>query len=133
MAEVEVVVNETPEGEEDVEMREAARKAYLAGIGAAAMVQDWLESQFAKFVEKGEAVEREGRQFLSEKLEGQKRQVQKLAGRPLKASDEVQVDLEEGIGDFLGRMSVPTKSDIEALSAQVDELSKKLDALKKKA
>jgi len=40
-------------------------------------------------------------------------------------------ELEKRMEDLLQRMNVPTKSDIEALSAKITALSKKMDELKK--
>jgi len=39
--------------------------------------------------------------------------------------------MEQRVNDLLQRMNVPTKSDIESLSAKIETLSKKVDELKK--
>jgi poly(hydroxyalkanoate) granule-associated protein len=119
MAKVKVNVEEAQE-EERSSLLEATRKVLLASIGAVALAQDELETFVNKLVERGEIAERDGKQLVRDVMERRRKETQR-------AEDELEKRMEE----LLGRMNVPTKSDIEALSAKITTLSKKVDELKK--
>jgi polyhydroxyalkanoate synthesis regulator phasin len=119
MAKVKVNVEEASE-EERVSLLEATRKVLLASMGAVALAQDELEGFVNKLVERGEIAERDGKKLVRDMME-------KRRWEARRAEDE----LEKRMEDLLQRMNVPTKSDIEALSAKITALSKKMDELKK--
>jgi poly(hydroxyalkanoate) granule-associated protein len=106
--------------EEHSSMPEMVRKVLLAGVGAVALAQDEIEAFIKKLVERGELAEQDGKKLAREVLEKRKKGTQKA---------EAQVD--KRFEDLLGRLNVPTKGDIEALSAKIGALSKKVDELKK--
>ena len=106
--------------EERKPLLEAARKVLLASIGAVALAQDEIEDFINRLVERGEIAEKDGRKLLREVMDRRKKDADK-------AEDVVSKRVEE----ILDRMSVPTKSDIEALGDKIALLSKKVDELKK--
>jgi poly(hydroxyalkanoate) granule-associated protein len=116
---VEVVVEEPMGEEESSRFVEATRKVLLAGIGAVALAQEEIESFVNKLVERGEIAEQDGRKLVRDVMEKRKKETKK-------AEDELEKRMEE----LLDRMNVPTKSDIEALSAKITALTKKVDELK---
>jgi poly(hydroxyalkanoate) granule-associated protein len=116
---VEVVVEEGTV-EERNPFVEATRKVLLASIGAVAIAQEELEAFVNKLVERGEIAEQDGKKLVRDVMERRKKEAKK-------AEDE----LEKRMEDILDRMNVPTKSDIEALSAKITALTKKVDELKK--
>jgi poly(hydroxyalkanoate) granule-associated protein len=116
---VEVEVKEPGTEEERNPFLEATRKVLLAGIGAVALAQEEIESFVNKLVERGEIAEKDGKQLVRDVMEKRKKEAQK-------AEDELEKRMEE----LLDRMNVPTKSDIEALSAKITALTKKVDELK---
>ncbi len=133
MAEVEVVIKDVqvdPEETEDGMLREATHKLFLASVGAVAMVQDTMAECLTRFVERGEVVELEGKQLVRQRMEKRKHQVRKLARRQEKVATEADAEMEAEVEGLLNRMNVPTKSDIDALGAQVSELTQKVDELK---
>jgi poly(hydroxyalkanoate) granule-associated protein len=115
---VEVIVEEGTE--ERNPFVEATRKVLLASIGAVAIAQEELEAFVNKLVERGEIAEQDGKKLVRDVMERRKKEAKK-------AEDE----LEKRMEDILDRMNVPTKSDIEALSAKITALTKKVDELKK--
>ena len=117
---VEVVVEEGAEEMERNPLLEATRKVLLASIGAVALAQEEIEVFVNKLVERGEIAEKDGKKLVRDVMEKRKKEAKK-------AEDE----LDKRMEDLLDRMNVPTKSDIEALSAKITALSKKVDALKK--
>lgn len=122
MAKVKVNVEELTDEEEMERSRllEASRKLMLASVGAVALAQDELESLAKRLVERGQIAEQDGRRLVRDIMERRRQETQK-------AEDE----MERRVEDLLQRMNVPTKSDIEALSAKIEALSKKVDELKK--
>jgi poly(hydroxyalkanoate) granule-associated protein len=117
---VEIVVEEGSEEMERNPLLEATRKVLLASIGAVALAQEEIEAFVNKLVERGEIAEKDGKNLVRDVMDKRKKEAKK-------AEDE----LDKRIEDLLDRMNVPTKSDIEALSAKITALSKKVDELKK--
>lgn len=99
---------------------EAARRVLLAGIGAVALAQEEVEDFVARLVERGEIAEKDGKKLVRDVMEKRKKEAKKAEG-----------ELDKRIEQILGRMNVPTKADIEALSAKITSLTKKVDELKK--
>ena len=97
-----------------------AHKVLLAAVGAAALTKEEVENFVDKLVERGEIAEKDGKKLMSDVMARRKKEAKK-------AEDQLEGRLEE----LLGRMSVPSKGDIDALSAKITELSKKVDELKK--
>jgi len=114
------VVGKAVEEMEHSPMLEMARRVLLASIGAVALAQDEVEGFVDKLVERGEIAEKDGKKLARDVLEKRKKETQK-------AEDKMDKRVEE----LLDRMNVPTKGDIEALSAKITALTKKVDELKK--
>jgi poly(hydroxyalkanoate) granule-associated protein len=117
---VEEMAKETAEKAEHSPMLDMARKVLLAGIGAVALTQEEIEKFVNRLVERGEVAEKDGKKLVGDVMERRKKQTKK-------AGEEMDRRIEE----ILGRMSVPTKADIDGLSAKITALSKKIDELKK--
>lgn len=96
-----------------------AHKVLLAGIGAVALTQEEVERFVGKLVERGEIAEQDGKKLVGDVMEKRKKEAKKAEG-----------ELDNRLEDLLNRMNVPTKGDINALSAKITELSKKVDELK---
>ena len=129
MAEVEVVVQEAEEGAERQPVQEKPCKMQLACIGAVAMTHDAVVACVGRFVERGEGLERQGKRLVRDRMDRRKHRVRKLARKGEKDVDAADVELEGEIEGLMHRMNVPTKSDIDALSAQVTALTEKVDEL----
>ena len=101
---------------------DAVRKVLLASIGAVALAQEEVDDFVTRLIERGEIAEKDGKKLVNEVMEKRKKKAKK-------AEDEFNKQME----DVMGKMNVPTKDDIDALSKKVAELSKKVDELKKEA
>jgi poly(hydroxyalkanoate) granule-associated protein len=123
MAKVEVIVEEAPEEEESGRLLEAARKVLLAGIGAVALTQETIEDFVSKLVERGEIAEKDGKKLVGEVMEKRKKQAEK-------GTKTAQDEMDKRVETILGRMNVPSKSDIDSLSSKITALTKKVDELK---
>ena len=112
---------EEPQVEQETSpMYEGVRKLVLASIGAVAIAQEELENLISKLVERGELAEIEGKKLLSELKEKRKK-------KTAKAEEEINKQVEE----LMTSMNVPTKDDIDTLGKKINDLSKKVDELKK--
>ena len=116
---VEVVVEEGVEEAGSNPVFALARKVLLAGVGAVALTQEEVEKVINRLVERGEIAEQDGKKLMSEVMSKRKKEAKK-------AEDE----MDKRINEIMGRMNVPTKSDIDALSAKITALTKKVDELK---
>jgi poly(hydroxyalkanoate) granule-associated protein len=117
---VEVKVEDAPEEVQRNPLFEASRRVLLAAIGAMALAQEELDDFVNRLVERGEIAEKDGKKLIREMMERRRKEAQK-------AEDE----MDRRVHDLLSRMNVPTKGDIEALSAKITALTKKVEELKK--
>jgi poly(hydroxyalkanoate) granule-associated protein len=99
---------------------DAVRKVLLAGIGAVALAQDEIEDFVHKLVERGEIAEKDGKKLVRDLLERRKKE-RSRAGK----------ELDQRVGELLQRMNVPTRADLETLSAKIADLNAKVDKLTK--
>jgi poly(hydroxyalkanoate) granule-associated protein len=120
VAKVDVVVVEETEEPERGPFLEIARKVLMAGIGAMALAQEEIEDFVNKLVERGELAEKDGKMLMREVMEKRRSETKKA---------EEQFD--QRIEEILDRMNVPSKTDINALSAKITALTKKVDELNK--
>jgi poly(hydroxyalkanoate) granule-associated protein len=116
-AQVEV---EVKNGKERRPLLEASRKVLLVGIGAFALAQDEIEDFVNRLIERGEIAEKDGRKLVREIMDRRK-----------KTTHEAEEKLGKQVQGILDRLNVPTKADIDALSAKIGALSKQIDELKR--
>jgi len=98
------------------------RRVLLAGVGAVALAQEEIEDFVNKLVERGEIAEKDGRQLVNDIMKRRREKAQKA-----------QESLDNRIENLLDRMNIPTRKDIETLSAKIAMLAEKVDELKKKS
>jgi poly(hydroxyalkanoate) granule-associated protein len=115
--------------EEPTELAEAAnpllaslRRILMAGIGALALTQEQIEDFVGKLVERGQIAEGDARNLISEVVERRKKSMQDTTRKAEEGFDKQ-------IENLLARMNIPTKSEIDALSDKIAELSRKVDEL----
>ncbi|MEZ4768814.1 MAG: phasin family protein [Caldilineales bacterium] len=117
-----------------VSMVAMVRKVLQAGVGAFALSVDEVEEFVGRLVERGEIAEQDGRKLISDVLarrrteaEAATEKVQEQTERHWSRAESM---LDQQIDNILARLNVPSKTDIEALSAKVSELAEKVDALR---
>lgn len=119
---MDIEVEEVFEEEGQASFFSLARKVVLAGVGAVALAQDEAEMFVKKLVERGEIAEKDGRTLLRDVMEKGKVQPKKRV-RAMSNGMDAQVE------KVLHRLNVPSKRDIEALSAKVVALTEKIDQM----
>jgi poly(hydroxyalkanoate) granule-associated protein len=123
-------VAETAKDVQKSPLVEAVHKVLLAGIGAAALAQEEIEDFVNRLVERGEIAEADGKKMMKDVIEKRKQMVKKPAtpsGQPKKITS----DIEKRIEEVMAKLNIPTKDEIDALSAKITALTKKVDELKK--
>ncbi len=113
-----MVKKETTEESSEREGRttifDLSRKMMLAGIGAAVLAQEEIERFANRMVERGEIAEKDARKLVKEILDRREK-----------------MERDRRAEETRSQPSVATKADIEALTAKIADLNKKLEELKK--
>jgi poly(hydroxyalkanoate) granule-associated protein len=102
-------------------------QALLVGIGAGVLAKEETEKFLKVLVERGTIAEAESRKMMKEAMERRK----KATKRAMRGAKKAEVEMDKRVEDVLARMNIPTKAEIEALSAKITTLTKKVDELKK--
>lgn len=119
--ESESMVDSAPD--ESGPLLEGLRRILMAGIGVAVLAQEEIEDFVSRLVDRGEIAENDGRSLVSDVLDRRRKEIQE---RSKQAGDGV----DRRIEGMLNRLNIPTQSEIASLSAQISELSKKVDELR---
>jgi poly(hydroxyalkanoate) granule-associated protein len=147
---VEKGVEDMPDG--GAEMAEAAehtatgmvaavRRVLMAGVGVVVLTKDEIEDFVSKLIDRGEIAEQDGRRLIREVLHRQREEAADVTTKVEDVAEKMQDEtgkqitraesmLDQRIESILGRLNVPSKSDIDALSQKISLLAEKVDALK---
>jgi poly(hydroxyalkanoate) granule-associated protein len=106
---------------------ELLRKLMLAGVGAAAMSRDESEQLLARLVERGELAQKDAEKLLRDVQARLRQNRPDVQGQAEKVAARAQQRME----DFLNRLNIPSKRDIEDLSAKVAQLAARVEELRK--
>lgn len=101
-------------------IREAGRHVWLAGLGAFARAEEGSRELFDHLVERGRDVET--RQFKNID-----RTVSRTSDQLKEWGDRVQGTVEGSLEGLLHRVGLPSRKDLDRLSARLSTLSKKVD------
>ena len=115
-----VEVSEEGVDVEETSILESLRRVLLASVGVVALTIEEIRELVDKLVERGEIAEQEGKKLVIEIKEKRK-----------KKTGEAEDLASSRMRELMDKMDIPTKSDIDALSAKIATLSKKVDELKK--
>lgn len=99
---------------------ESLRRVLLASVGAVALTIEEIGDLVDRLVERGEIAEQEGKKLINE-----------IKEKRTKKADEAEDMASTRMREMMDKMDIPTKSDIDDLSAKIATLSKKVDELKK--
>ena len=95
------------------------RKMVLASVGAVGVAQDEITHLIERMVERGEITEKDARKLLSD--------AQKEFNKRRKSG---QTQAEKELESIIEKMNIPSKADIEDLTKQVSNLTKRVQELK---
>jgi poly(hydroxyalkanoate) granule-associated protein len=105
------------------QVMESAQQIWLAGLGAFSKAQTEGRKMFDTLVKQGEGLEKHTRTVAEATIETAKEQAGKTFGMASGKFDKLEQVFEERVHKSLNRLGVLTSKDVEALSAQVAELS----------
>ncbi|HJZ46578.1 MAG TPA: phasin family protein [Roseiflexaceae bacterium] len=127
--EVEVKVREMAEEGKEAggSFVELLRKVMLAGIGAVAMSRDETEQFVGKLVERGEIAQKDAEKLLHDVQSRLRQSRPDVQGQ----AEKVTARAQQGMEDFLNRLNIPSKRDIEDLSAKIAQLAARVEELRK--
>ena len=121
------------------DVKSYARKIWLAGLGAYAKVGQEGSDYFQELIKAGQAVEKKGKKAVTEKLEAANAEIDEAKGEvsSFKGRVEVQLDkvekaFDSRVASALNRIGIPSKHDVETLSAKLDELTALLERVARK-
>lgn len=103
----------------------SVRNAWLAGLGAISYAETVGSQVFDTLVSEGKSWEQSRR----ETTEAVKKKVKALQNSGTEAAASAEQNLEASVNKAIGEMGVPTKSEMESLRSQVDDLNAKIDRL----
>jgi poly(hydroxyalkanoate) granule-associated protein len=128
--EVEVHVRQIDEQDEAGDtppVAEMVRRMLLASIGAVAITFDEAERFIQRLVERGELAQKDGEKVMNEMMERFRQQPQEVQSKAADVGGKVENNLEQ----FMGRMGVPSKRDIDELSAKVAQLATRVEEMRR--
>ena len=112
-----------------------AHKTFQFGLGAVVVAQDsamgFVKNANAytdKLAERGEGVEKNGRERFSGLVESRRNRVKDVTGG---VTGKVGTAVNESSEAVLGLANVPTAADVEDLNKQVSSLGRKIDKMRK--
>ncbi len=113
------------------DVKHAARQIWLAGLGAYSKAGQEGADYLKDLIKSGESVEKQGKKLVTEQVEAANDTV-KTGVSSVKEKVEVQLDKVEKafdarVASALNRLGIPSKKDVTALSAKLEELSALLE------
>ncbi|MFK3972149.1 phasin family protein [Pseudomonas sp. NPDC087358] len=125
------------------EVRFYARKIWLAGLGAYVKAGQEGADYVKELIKTGEQTEKQAKKVIDEKVEAANSEIELVKGEArgevskVKGRVEVQLDRIESafdrrVASALNRIGIPSKHDVETLSAKLDELTALLERVARK-
>ena len=100
--------------------RESVEQVWLAGLGALAMAENEGSKLFKTLVKKGEALDKQGRARLQKAVD---RTMARVSDARTATVGRIEGTFDDGVSAVLGRLGVPTRRDIAALTRRVETLT----------
>lgn len=122
------------------DVKNYAHQIWLAGLGAYAKAGKEGADYFKKLVSEGEAVEKQGKELVSSQLESATSKVnnkvesfkERFQARTGDSLNKVEEVFDDRVASALSRLGIPSKKDIDQLSAKLDDLSVALKSIDSK-
>jgi poly(hydroxyalkanoate) granule-associated protein len=118
-------------------VQDSAQQIWLAGLGAFTKAQEEGSRVFDALVKEGTAMQRKTQQAAEEKLaEATQRMTsmaQEMGSRATGQWDKLESIFEERVAKALHRLGMPTAAEVQALRAQVEDLSQTVKTLSSKS
>ena len=116
------------------EVKNYARKIWLAGLGAYSKVNQEGTEYVRELIKTGEQVEKDAKKAVDEKLEAANSEIDSVrgevtgvVGRVEHQLDRIETAFDRRVAKALNRVGIPSKRDVDLLSAKLDELTALLE------
>ena len=109
-----------------MDLMDSAHKVWLAGLGALAMAEEEGGKLFNSLVDRGEDLEKKGKQQV-EKARGAVTGVKTVAESYWETFERT---LDDKVTGVIHRVGVPTKDEIETLTAKVEDLTSAIEKMR---
>lgn len=130
---------ETEEAKTFSEVRLYARKIWLAGLGAYVKAGQEGADYVKELIKTGEQTEQKAKKVIDEKVDAANSEIESVKDDVVKAKGRVEVQLDKiesafdrRVASALNRIGIPSKHDVETLSAKLDELTALLERVARK-
>jgi poly(hydroxyalkanoate) granule-associated protein len=121
------------------EVRLYARKIWLAGLGAYVKAGQEGADYVKELIKTGEQTEKKAKKIIDENVDAANSEIDSVKGDVIKAKGRVEVQLDKiesafdrRVASALNRIGIPSKHDVETLSAKLDELTALLERVARK-
>jgi poly(hydroxyalkanoate) granule-associated protein len=108
---------------------DAMRRLLLASIGAVAMSYDEAEKFINRLIERGELAQKDGEKVLNEVMTRFRQRPQAAQAEAENKANELGNQIEQNVEQFFNRLNIPTKRDIDELSARVAQLAARVEEM----
>lgn len=109
-----------------MDLMDSAHKVWLAGLGALALAEEEGGKLFSSLVDRGEDLEKKGKQQV-DKARGAVTGVKTVAESYW---DTFERTLDDKVTGVIHRVGVPTKDEIETLTAKVEDLTAAIEKMR---
>jgi poly(hydroxyalkanoate) granule-associated protein len=114
-----------------VQAFEVMRKLMLAGVGAMALSRDEAEQFLNRLVERGELAQKDAQKLIDESVERFRQTAQPQAETVQNNVANIGTQVETSLEQFLNRLNIPSKRDIDELSAKIAQLAARVEELRR--
>ncbi|WP_437882536.1 phasin family protein [Pseudomonas sp. LRF_L74] len=113
------------------DVKSYAHRVWLAGLGAYVKAGQEGTDYFRELVKTGERVEKQSKRLVDSRVEaanGQLReQVRSIRSGVGERLEKIEKAFDDRVAAGLNRLGIPSRQDVEALSAKLDELNELLE------
>lgn len=113
------------------QMFEVMRKLMLAGVGALALTRDEAEEFINRLVERGELAQKDAQHLIDETMERFRKTAQPQTNQIQSGVANLSTQVETNLEQFLNRMNIPSKRDIDELSTKIAHLASRVEELRR--
>lgn len=125
-------IDETPpQVNPSVQVFEVVRKLILAGIGAFALSREEAEAFLNRLVERGELAQKDAQKLFDEAMERFRKTAMPQADQVQTNLNNLTAQVETSFEQFLNRLNIPSKRDIDELSAKIAQLAVRVEELRR--
>ena len=121
------------------EVRLYARKIWLAGLGAYVKAGQEGADYIKDLIKTGEQTEKQAKKVIDEKVDAANSEIDSVKVDITKAKGRVETQIEKiesafdrRVASALNRIGIPSKHDVEIVSAKLDELTALLERVARK-